>query len=76
MSGTIWLTTIQGSSPASTRRQRCIAMPRSEPMTTPMTQPSAARPRVMPAAPATEMISGGVSPPLVGANIRATMSQT
>ena len=71
MSGTIWLTTIQGSRPHSTRRHRCIARPRIAPTATPMSQPTAAMPRVTSAAEATDTHSGGVSPPLVGWNSRA-----
>ncbi len=73
--GTVWLTTIQGSRPHSARRQRCITMPSSIPTATPMTQPTAAIPRVRAAALTTETMSGGVSPPLVDWNSRANISQ-
>ncbi len=66
MSGTVWLTTIQGSRPHSARRQRCMTRPSRPPTTTPISQPTAAMPRVRAAAGRPVTHSGEVSPPLVG----------
>jgi hypothetical protein len=75
MSGTVWLTTIQGSSPHSARRQRCMTRPSAAPTITPMSQPTAAMPSVSAAAESTVTNSGGVLPPLVDWNSRAAISQ-
>ncbi len=75
MSGTVWLTTIQGSRPHSARRQRCMTRPSAAPTSTPMSQPTAAMPSVVSAALMTVTNSGGVVPPLVDWNSRATISQ-
>ena len=75
ISGTVWLTTIQGRMPHSARRQRCITRPSSIPTATPMSQPTAAMPRVRPPRSPPTTISGGVSPPLVDWNSRANISQ-
>ena len=75
MSGTVWLTTIHGSSPHSTSFQRCMRAPSRAPTATPISQPTAAIPSVVSAAVMTGTMSGGVSPPLVDSNSRVTMSE-
>ena len=76
MSGTVWLTTIQGSRPHSASRQRCMTQRRAARR---RARRSASRRRrcrgSASAAVITETKSGGVLPPLVGSNSRATMSQ-
>ena len=46
MSGTVWLSTIHGSSAASAVRKRCMSSARNRPTTTPTIQPTAATPRL------------------------------
>ena len=77
MSGTVWLRTIHGSRPHSARRQRCITSAEhdaDDDADEPADRRDAERDERGAAATATH--SGGVSPPLVGSNSRATMSQT
>jgi len=50
INGTVWLTTIQGSRPHSSRRQRCMTTPSSVPTSTPMMKPTAAMASVVSAA--------------------------
>ncbi len=77
MSGTVWLSTIHGSSPHSARRQRCMASASAMPTTTPTSQPAAAMPSVVSAARATTSQSGCADGERVtGSARRLTMSHT